>query len=165
MDPVVVGKAFNNLEYIKLKPNASMTTAQTKEILKQMAIETNVVNLKFDYDIFWLNPDLVARAVVQVEQVDMMCKMSRAHIMAILGQIDADSKIKELYLGRNDVSAADKSTGMQNKITMTVFTIKIGFSLITLVSISYWRLFEVMGPMSILLKFFASSLMVCRNLF
>ena len=45
------------------------------------------------------------RAVVQVEQVDMMCKMSRAHIMAILGQIDADSKIKELYLGRNDVSS------------------------------------------------------------
>ena len=119
MDPVVVGKAFNNLEYIVLNPNFSLTTAQTKEILKQMAIKTNVVNLKFDYDIFWLNPDLVARAVVQVEQVDMMCKMSRAHIMAILGQIDADSKIKELYLGRNDVSAADKSTGMQNKITIT----------------------------------------------
>ena len=117
VDPVVVGKAFNNLEYIVL--NSSLTTAQTKEILKQMAIKTNVVNLKFDYDIFWLNPDLVARAVVQVEQVDMMCKMSRAHIMAILGQIDADSKIKELYLGRNDVSAADKSTGMQNKITIT----------------------------------------------
>ena len=119
VDPVVVGKAFNNLEYIVLNPNFSLTTAQTKEILKQMAIKTNVVNLKFDYDIFWLNPDLVARAVVQVEQVDMMCKMSRAHIMAILGQIDADSKIKELYLGRNDVSAADKSTGMQNKITIT----------------------------------------------
>ena len=117
VDPVVVGKAFNNLEYIVL--NSSLTTAQTKEILKQMAIKTNVVNLKFDYDIFWLNPELVARAVVQVEQVDMMCKMSRAHIMAILGQIDADSKIKELYLGRNDVSAADKSTGMQNKITIT----------------------------------------------
>ena len=119
VDPVVVGKAFNNLEYIVLNPNFSLTTAQTKEILKQMAIKTNVVNLKFDYDIFWLNPDLVARAVVQVEQVDMMCKISRAHIMAILGQIDADSKIKELYLGRNDVSAADKSTGMQNKITIT----------------------------------------------
>ena len=119
VDPVVVGKAFNNLEYIVLNPNSPLTTAQTKEILKQMAIKTNVVNLKFDYDIFWLNPDLVARAVVQVEQVDMMCKMSRAHIMAILGQIDADSKIKELYLGRNDVSAADKSTGMQNKITIT----------------------------------------------
>ena len=76
VDPVVVGKAFNNLEYIVLNPNFSLTTAQTKEILKQMAIKTNVVNLKFDYDIFWLNPDLVARAVVQVEQVDMMCKIS-----------------------------------------------------------------------------------------
>jgi len=109
VNPVVVGKAFNNLQYIEFQPNPAITTAQIVEILKQMALKTNVVYLKFSYeDISWLNPGLVARAVVQVEQVDM-CKMSRAHIMAILAQIDNNSKIKGLNLGGNDVSRVPES--------------------------------------------------------
>jgi len=105
VDPVVVGKAFNNLEYIEFQPNPSITAAQIVEILNQMALKTNVVGLKFVYeDIFWLNPDLVARAVVQVEQVDILCKMSSAHSMAILEQLDANSKMKRLNLGSNDLS-------------------------------------------------------------
>ena len=69
-----------------------------------MAKQTNIVSLKFIYeDISWLNPGLVARAVVQVEQVDMLCKMSRAHIRAVLGQLDNKSKTRRLNLGINDV--------------------------------------------------------------
>jgi len=110
VDPVVVGKAFNNLEYIEFQPNPSITTAQIVEILKQMAIKTSVINLKFVYeDISWLNPGLVARAAVQVQQVDMLCKMSRAHIRAILGKIDDNSKIKRLNLGSNDLSKVKES--------------------------------------------------------
>ena len=105
VDPGVVGKAFNKLEYIEFQPNSSITRAQIVEILNQMALNTNVVGLKFVYeDIFWLNPDLLAKAVVQVEQVDMLCKMYSTHILAILEHLDANSKIRRLNLGSNDLS-------------------------------------------------------------
>ena len=101
----VVAKAFNKLEYLELKPNPATTTQQIVAILQLMAKQTNIVSLKFIYeDILWLNPGLVARAVVQVEQVDMLCKMSRAHIRAVLGQLDNKSRTRRLSLGTNDVS-------------------------------------------------------------
>ena len=101
----VMAKAFNKLEYLELKPNPTMTTQQIVAILQLMAKQTKVMILKFTYeDILWLDPDLVARAVVQVEQVDMLCKMSRAHIKAVLGQLDNNSRTKRLNLGTNDVS-------------------------------------------------------------
>ena len=102
---IVVAKAFNKLEYLELKPNPATTTQQIVAILQLMAKQTNIVSLKFIYeDILWLNPGLVARAVVQVEQVDMLCKMSRAHIRAVLGQLDNKSRTRRLSLGTNDVS-------------------------------------------------------------
>ena len=101
----VVAKAFNKLEYLELKPNPATTTQQIVAILQLMAKQTNIVSLKLIFeDILWLNPGLVARAVVQVEQVDMLCKMSRAHIRAILGQLDSKSRTRRLNLSSNDVS-------------------------------------------------------------
>jgi len=103
--PSVMAKAFNKLEYLELKPNPATTSEQIVAILQLMAKQTNIVHLKVIYEnILWLNPGLVARAVVKVEQVDMMCKMSRAHIRAVLCQLDNNSRTKRLNLGSNDVS-------------------------------------------------------------
>ena len=101
----VVAKAFNKLEYLEMRPNPATTTQQVVAILQLMAKQTNIVTLKFIYeDILWLNPGLVARAIVQVEQVDMLCRMSRAHIRAILEHFDSKSRTRRLNLGSNDVS-------------------------------------------------------------
>merc|ERR1719233_93858 len=103
--PSVMAKAFNKLEYLELKPNPSIKTKQIVAILKQMAKQTKIVHLKIIYeDISWLSPDLVARAVVQVEQVDMLCKMSRAHVRTVLSQLDNSSRTRRLNMGTNDVS-------------------------------------------------------------
>merc|ERR1719233_830338 len=103
--PSVMAKAFNKLEYLELKPNPSIKTKQIVAILKQMAKQTKIVHLKIIYeDISWLSPDLVARAVVQVEQVDLMCKVSRAHVRAVLSQLDNSSRTRRLNMGTNDVS-------------------------------------------------------------
>ena len=103
--PQVVAKAFNNLERLEMKPNRNNTSAQISAILKMMAENTKVKYLTFDYEnLSWLNPGLVARAVVQVEKVVMECVLSKAHIRAILGQIDESSIIRHLDLCDNDVS-------------------------------------------------------------
>lgn len=53
-----------------------------------MAQKTKIVNLKFIYeDLSWLNPGLVARAVVQVEQVDSVVLVPGPTFRAIMGQI------------------------------------------------------------------------------
>jgi len=105
VEPSVIAKAFNKLEELELKPNPATTSQQIVAILQLMAKQTNIVCLKFTYeDISWLNPGLVARAVVQVEQVDMMCKMSRAHIKAVLCKLNHSSRTRRLNLGCNDVS-------------------------------------------------------------
>merc|ERR1719427_895564 len=93
--PSVIAKAFNKLEYLELKPNEESywTSKQIVAILRLMAKQTNIVILKFIYaDMSWLNPDLLARAVVQVEQVDILCYMSRAQITAVLYQLDNNSE-------------------------------------------------------------------------
>ena len=69
-----------------------------------MGKQTNVVNLSIYEDIPWVDPDLLARAVVQVEQVDIMCKISRSHIRVVMCQLDNNSRLRRLSLGRNDVS-------------------------------------------------------------
>ena len=103
--PQVVAKAFNNLERLEMKPNRNNTSAQISAILKMMAENTKVKYLTFDYEnLSWLNPGLVARAVVQVEKVVMECVLSKARIRAILGQIDESSIIRHLDLCNNDVS-------------------------------------------------------------
>ena len=103
--PSVMAKAFNKLEYLELKTSPAISSEQIVAILQLMTTQTNVQNLKLVYeDISWLDPDFVARAVVKVEQVDMMCKMSKDHIKAILGQLDNNSSLKRLNLGGNDVS-------------------------------------------------------------
>ena len=61
-----------------------------------MAIQTNVVNLKIYEDISSLSPGLVARAVVQVEQVDLLYELSREQVIAVLGQLDDNSRMKRL---------------------------------------------------------------------
>ena len=109
VQPEVLAKAFNNLEHYKFKPNPNNTSEQIVATLELMAQKINIVDLKFIYwDLSWLNPGLVARAVVQVEQVDMLCNLSRAHVRAILGQIDERSRIKRLNMGNNDVSIVPK---------------------------------------------------------
>ena len=85
VQPEVLAKAFNNLEHYEFKSNPNNTSEQIVATLELMAQKTNIVDLKFIYeDLSWLNPGLVARAVVQVEQVDMLCNLSRAHVRAIL---------------------------------------------------------------------------------
>ena len=69
-----------------------------------MAAQTNIVNLKFYEEIPRLDPGLLARAVVQVEQVDMLYVLPRGHISAVLGQLDNNSRMKRLNLGNNDKS-------------------------------------------------------------
>ena len=109
IQPEVVAKAFNNLEHYEFKQNPNNTSEQIVATLELMAQKTKLVDLKFIYeDLSWLNPGLVARAVVQVEQVDMLCKLSTAHVRAILGQIDDRSRIKRLNMGNNDVSIVPK---------------------------------------------------------
>eukprot|EP00092_Neocalanus_flemingeri_P045939 GFUD01051554.1.p1 GENE.GFUD01051554.1~~GFUD01051554.1.p1 ORF type:complete len:477 (+),score=126.19 GFUD01051554.1:210-1433(+) len=103
--PEVVAKAFNNLEHLEMKPNPYNTSAQIVATLELMAQKTRLKYVLFEYeDLSWLNPGLVARAVVQVEQVDMKCGLSRAHVNAILKEIGASSRIRRLNLGDNDVS-------------------------------------------------------------
>eukprot|EP00092_Neocalanus_flemingeri_P008928 GFUD01009605.1.p1 GENE.GFUD01009605.1~~GFUD01009605.1.p1 ORF type:complete len:508 (+),score=134.60 GFUD01009605.1:95-1525(+) len=103
--PEVVAKAFNNLEHLEMKPNPYNTSAQIVATLELMAQKTRLKYVLFEYeDLSWLNPGLVARAVVQVEQVDMKCGLSRAHVNAILREIGASSRIRRLNLGDNDVS-------------------------------------------------------------
>jgi len=104
ISPKVMAKAFNKLEILELKHNLATTFQQVAAILRLMAIQTKIVNLKINDDISWLSPDLVARAVVQVEQVDMLCKLSREQVSAVLGQLDNNSRMKRLNLGINDVS-------------------------------------------------------------
>jgi len=107
--PRVVAKAFNNLEYLEFKPNPNNTSEQIVATLERMSQKTMVVKLKFIFeDLSWLNPGLVARAVVMVEQVDMLCNLSRAHVRAILGQLDDKSRLKRLNMGSNDVSKVPK---------------------------------------------------------
>ena len=77
--------------------------------MERMSQKTMVVKLKFIFeDLSWLNPGLVARAVVRVEQVDMLCNLSRAHVRAILSQLDDKSRLKRLNMGSNDVSKVPK---------------------------------------------------------
>jgi len=102
--PKVMAKAFNKLENLEFRPNPAMTFQHIDAIFELMAIQTDVVNLKINEDISWLSPDLVARAVVQVEQVDMLYVLPRGHISAVLGQLDNNSRMKRLNLGNNDVS-------------------------------------------------------------
>ena len=84
--PGEMAKAFNNLEHLEFKPNPNNTSEQIVATLELMSQKTTVVTLKFIFDnLCLLNPGLVARAVVQVEQVDLLCKLSRALVMAILG--------------------------------------------------------------------------------
>jgi len=104
VSPNVMAKAFNKLEILELNRYPSTTFEHIAAILELMAIQTNVVNLKIYRDISCLSPDLVARAVVQVEQVDMLYELSRGHISAVLGQLDNNSRMKRLNLGNNDVS-------------------------------------------------------------
>ena len=99
-----MAKAFNKLEILELKRNLATTFQQVTAILRLMAIQTKIVNLKIYDDISWLSPDLVARAVVQVEQVDVLCMLSKEHISAVLRQLDNNSRLKKLNLGNNDVS-------------------------------------------------------------
>ena len=74
-------------------------------IFNLMVEETNVMNLKFDRDdISRLHPELMARAVVKLNQVDFLCKMSVNRITTLLSQIGFKSKIKRLNLGPNDIS-------------------------------------------------------------
>merc|ERR1712192_75153 len=109
IQPEVAAKAFNNLEHYEFKPNPNNTSEQIVATLELMAQKTRIMSLKFIYeDLSWLNPGLVARAVVQVEQVDMLCNLSRAHVRAILGQIDDRARIKRLNIGENDVSKVPK---------------------------------------------------------
>jgi len=107
--PEVVAKAFNNLERLFMKPSPYNTEAQIVAILQRMGRETKLKFVMFDYeDLSWLNPGLVARAVVNVEHVVMMCKLSKAHIKAILQEIDGKCLIRKLDLGQNDVSNVPK---------------------------------------------------------
>jgi len=103
--PEVVGKAFNKLESLHLKPSPFTTSAQICSTLKLMAKGTNVRHLTLEYEnLSWLNPGLLARAVVQVEEVVLKCALSKAHLMAILSQIGEHSKLRKLDLGKNDLS-------------------------------------------------------------
>jgi len=104
VSPMVMAKAFNKLENLELKPNPATTSTQIAAILQLMAIQTNVVNLKIYDDISWLSPGLLAGAVVQVEQVDMLCKLSTEQVSAVLGHLDNNSRMKRLNLGINDLS-------------------------------------------------------------
>jgi len=106
VSPNVMAKAFNKLEYLELKSNPTMASHHITAVLQLMAEQTNIVHLKLiDENTMWLyHPDLLARAVVQVEQVDMLCMMSMVHIRAVLGKLDNNSKMKRLNLGTNDVS-------------------------------------------------------------
>jgi len=106
VSPNVLAKAFNKLEYLELKPNPTINSHHITAVLQMMAEQTNIVHLKLiDEKIMWLyHPDLLARAVVQVEQVDMLCMMSRVHISAVLHKLDNNSRMKRLNLGNNDVS-------------------------------------------------------------
>jgi len=107
--PQVVAKAFNNLERLELKANPNKPAAQISAILQMMAEKTRVKYLLFEFeDISWLNPELVARAVVQVEHVVMECSLSRAHVRAILGQNGESSRLRQLDLRHNDVSRVPK---------------------------------------------------------
>merc|ERR1719233_1888534 len=100
----VMAKAFNKLEILVLKHNPAITFQHIAAILELMAIQTNVVNLKIYEDISRLSPGLVARAVLQVEQVDLLYELSREQVIALLGQLDDNSRMKRLNLGNNDVS-------------------------------------------------------------
>merc|ERR1712179_52524 len=88
-------------EYLDTDPDVHLA-----RFLEEMAEQTNIVHLKLiDEKIMWLyHPDLLASAVVQVEQVDILCMMSRVHISAVLRKLDSNSRLKRLNLGNNDVS-------------------------------------------------------------
>jgi len=82
-----------------------MTLEQVRVFLTDMAAGTNLKRLNLQrIQLSLLDPGLVARAVVQVEKVVMECTLPRAHVLAILGQIDESSRLGQLDLGKNDVS-------------------------------------------------------------
>ena len=55
--PQIVGKAFNNLDKLQLKPSPFTTSAQICAILKLMAQGTRVKHLTMEYEtLSWLNP-------------------------------------------------------------------------------------------------------------
>ena len=73
--------------------------------MTDMAAGTNLKRLNLKrFKLSWLDPGLVARAVVQVEKVVIQCAVPKAHVMAILGQIDENSRLWQLDLGKNDMS-------------------------------------------------------------
>ena len=103
--PAVVAKAFNNLENLELVQNTCIETNHMLAIFDLMVEETNVMNLRFDRDdISRLHPEIMARAVMKLNQVDFYCKMSGSRIRALLSQLSSLSKIKRLNLGPNDIS-------------------------------------------------------------
>jgi len=82
-----------------------MTLEQARVFMTDMAAGTNLKRLNLKrFKLSWLDPGLVARAVVQVEKVVIQCAVPKAHVMAILGQIDESSKLRQLDLGKNDLS-------------------------------------------------------------
>merc|ERR1719427_386511 len=90
LPPQVVAKAFNNLERFEMKALTSgknLSRSQILAILQLMAEKTSLKFLMFEYrhlrDISWVNPELLARAVVQVEQVVINCALSSAQVRAI----------------------------------------------------------------------------------
>jgi len=116
--PVSLIAKLNCLSSVNLG-GSLMTAEQVKVLLTEMGKGSKIVKLGVCFRIIdvktrsdllkSVEPGLLARAVMQVEQVDMSCTLSRAHIMAILGQIDTNSKIKRLDLGSNDVSWVPES--------------------------------------------------------
>jgi len=83
---LVVAKAFNNLERFKVKTKSlAQNQSQILATLQLMAKKTSLKFLMFEYtsDISWVNPGLLARAVVQVKQVVINCTLSNAQVRAI----------------------------------------------------------------------------------
>ena len=101
----VVAKAFNNLENLEFANDSCISTKQIVALFKLMSKETKIVRLTLSCDdVLLLNSELVARAVVKVIQADVTCKVSRAHVRALLSQVNYSAKIKRLNLGSNDIS-------------------------------------------------------------
>ena len=102
--PINMISKLNCVTNLVLEGNL-MSLEQARVFMTDMAADTNLKRLNLErFNLSWQDPGLVARAVVHVEKVVIECDLPKAHVMAILGQIDQSSRLRQLDLGNNDVS-------------------------------------------------------------
>ena len=107
VDAKTVAAALTQLTELELRPNPRMPmSSHLLEVLKCLASpQSRVRRLRVELaSLAWANPGLVARAVVNVEEVHLDCFLPSSHLQALYTALVAGASLRSLHLGgKNDM--------------------------------------------------------------